>query len=85
MLDYMSRGYYALQLEGALASFPREQTLVLDCADLFDDTNAACQRVFDFSALEARRDVEEDLQSRLLSRNDRSGDRRRAAGTLPPA
>ena len=56
MLDYVSRGYYALQLEALWKFVPREQTLVLDCADLFDDTNGVCQRVFDFIGLQ-RHDV----------------------------
>jgi hypothetical protein len=39
--------------------YPREQTLLLDAADLFDDTNAMCQRVFEFLGLE-RFDVQPD-------------------------
>ena len=57
MRRYVARGYYVLQLELLWHLFPREQTLILDSADLFRDTNAACQRVFEFLALE-RYDVQ---------------------------
>lgn len=46
------RGYYALQLELLWQEYPREQVLIVDSADLFDDTNAVCQRVFDFVGLD---------------------------------
>ena len=52
MLDYVSRGYYALQIEALWQVYPPEQTLILDSADLFDDTNAVCRRVFDFLGLD---------------------------------
>jgi Sulfotransferase domain len=52
MLGYVGRGYYALQLELLLRLYPRQQVLLLDSADLFGDTNLACQRVFDFLGLE---------------------------------
>lgn len=52
MRRYVARGYYALQLELLLKLYPREQTLILDSADLFRDTNATCQWVFEFLALE---------------------------------
>jgi hypothetical protein len=52
MLDYIARGYYAQQLELLLHCFPREQVLILDSAELFADTGAACQRVFEFLDLE---------------------------------
>jgi Sulfotransferase domain len=52
MNDNISGGYYALQLELLLALYPRDQVLILDSADLFDDTAATCQRVFDFLGLE---------------------------------
>jgi hypothetical protein len=52
MLDYVARGYYALQIELLLKLYPRERVLVVDSADLFDDTNAVCQRVFEFFGLE---------------------------------
>jgi Sulfotransferase domain len=48
MLDYVSRGYYAQQLELLLAIYPRQQVLIIDSADLFDDTNGVCQKVFEF-------------------------------------
>lgn len=51
-LGYVARGYYALQLELVFALFPQEQTLIIDSAELFDDTCACCQRVFSFLALE---------------------------------
>jgi hypothetical protein len=53
MLDYVARGYYALQIELLLTLYPREQVLVIDSADLFDDTNAVCQRVFAFFGMES--------------------------------
>jgi hypothetical protein len=56
LLDYVYRGYYALQIEVLFDQYPREQVLILDSDDLFDDTNAVCQRVFDFLGLE-RHDV----------------------------
>jgi hypothetical protein len=52
MLDYVARGYYALQLELLLRLYPRKRVLVLDSAELFADTNAACQRVFSFLEVE---------------------------------
>ena len=56
LLDYVYRGYYALQLEVVFAQFPRERVLVVDSTDLFDDTNRVCQQAFDFLGLE-RHDV----------------------------
>ncbi|MFO0792245.1 MAG: sulfotransferase domain-containing protein [Pirellulales bacterium] len=52
MLGYVSRGYYALQLELLLKVFPRNKVLVMDSAELFADTAAACKRVFDFMGLD---------------------------------
>lgn len=52
MRRYVARGYYALQLELLLHLYPREQTLILDSADLFADTSAACQQVFAFVGIE---------------------------------
>ena len=49
---YVGRGYYAVQLEPLLKLYPRGQLLILDSADLFADTNAACQRVFAFLGVE---------------------------------
>jgi hypothetical protein len=48
LTDYVSRGYYALQIEVLWQFYPRQQTLILDSADLFADTTAVCQHVFDF-------------------------------------
>jgi hypothetical protein len=56
---YIWQGYYASQIAGLWQVYPREQVLLLDAADLFDDTNAMCQRVFDFLGLE-RFDVQPD-------------------------
>lgn len=53
MLGYVARGYYALQIELLLKTYPREQVLIIDSDNLFDDTNAVCQRVFDFFGLES--------------------------------
>ena len=52
MLDYLARGYYALQLELLFQLYPRKRVHVIDSADLFADTSAACQRVFEFLGLE---------------------------------
>jgi hypothetical protein len=52
MLGYISRGYYALQLELLLKVYPRNKVLVIDSASLFKDTSAVCNRVFDFMGLE---------------------------------
>lgn len=52
LLDFVHRGYYALQLEVLFDCYPREQALVIDSADLFRDTNSVCQEVFDFLGLE---------------------------------
>jgi hypothetical protein len=51
LTDYISRGYYALQIEALWQSYPHEQTLILDSADLFANTTTVCQRVFDFLGL----------------------------------
>jgi hypothetical protein len=52
MLGYVGRGYYALQLELLLKLYGRDQVLILDSAELFSDTNVACQQVFAFLAIE---------------------------------
>jgi hypothetical protein len=52
MLGYVGRGYYALQLELLLTLYARDRVLILDSADLFSDTSAACQRVFEFLDIE---------------------------------
>ena len=83
MWGYVARGYYALQLEHLLKVFPRNKVLILDSADLFEDTRATCERVFDFMGLDSF-DVraDEDLQPRLLSRANRSAGGRAVAGAL---
>lgn len=53
MLDYVARGYYALQLELLLKLYARNRVLVIDSANLFADTNAACDRVFNFLGLDS--------------------------------
>jgi hypothetical protein len=64
MNGYLARGYYALQLELLLTLYPRESVLILDSADLFDDTNATCQRVFDFLGLEPHEVQPEKIYNR---------------------
>lgn len=53
LLDYVARGYYALQLGVVLSEFPREQVEVIDSGDLFADTNGVCRRLFARLGLEA--------------------------------
>jgi hypothetical protein len=52
LLNYVHRGYYALQLEILFDYCSRQRVLVLDSANLFDNTNDVCQRTFDFLDLE---------------------------------
>jgi hypothetical protein len=52
MLDYVARGYYALQIELLFSLYPRDRVLVIDSAELFADTSATCQRVFEFLGVE---------------------------------
>jgi hypothetical protein len=52
MWDYVARGYYALQIELLFTLYARERVLVIDSAELFADTNATCQRVFEFLGVE---------------------------------
>lgn len=52
MLGYVARGYYALQIELLVKLYARNRVLMIDSADLFRDTNATCNRVFDFMGLE---------------------------------
>jgi hypothetical protein len=52
MLGYVSRGYYALQIELLLKVYPRNRVIVIDSASLFKDTSAVCNRVFDFMGLD---------------------------------
>jgi len=51
---YVARGRYAEQLERWLASFPREQLLVVLTDDLRDDADATYRRVLDFLGVEPR-------------------------------
>lgn len=53
MLSYVARGYYALQLELLLKLFPRNKVLMMDSASLFQDTSAACERVFSYLGLDS--------------------------------
>jgi hypothetical protein len=53
MLGYVSRGYYALQLELLLKVYTRNRVLVIDSASLADDMSAVCERVFDFMGLDS--------------------------------
>jgi hypothetical protein len=52
MLGYVARGYYALQLEQLYKLYRRNRVLVLDSGNLFADTAAVCNRVFDYMGLE---------------------------------
>jgi hypothetical protein len=51
-LGYLGRSYYALQLELLLALYPRNRVMIIDSADLFQDTGETCQRVFEFLGIE---------------------------------
>jgi hypothetical protein len=51
---YVARGRYAEQLERWLASFPREQLLVVVTDDLRDDADATYRRVLDFLGVQPR-------------------------------
>jgi Sulfotransferase domain len=53
MLGYVSRGYYALQLEQLLKVYTRNRVLVIDAESMTDDMSAVCERVFDFMGLES--------------------------------
>lgn len=53
MLGYVARGYYALQLEHLIKVFPRNKVLILDSSELFKDTKATCERVFNFMGLDS--------------------------------
>jgi Sulfotransferase domain len=52
MLGYVSRGYYALQLEALQKLYRKNRVLIIDSAKLFEDTAAVCNRVFDYCGLE---------------------------------
>ena len=56
---YVERGKYAAQLTGWFAVYPREQFLVVESRDLFDDSAAAYARVLAFVGL----DVPQQLPS----------------------
>ncbi|MDA8745536.1 sulfotransferase domain-containing protein [Rubripirellula amarantea] len=51
LYDYVARGYYALQLQALWRLYDSQNTLVMDSSELFADTDAATQRVFDFVGL----------------------------------
>jgi Sulfotransferase domain len=53
MLGYVSRGYYALQLELLLKVYTRNRVLVLDSEKVHEDRSAVCERVFDFMGLDS--------------------------------
>jgi hypothetical protein len=53
MLGYVSRGYYALQLELLFKVYPRNKVLLVDNANVTNDLAATCNRVFDFMGLDA--------------------------------
>ena len=52
MWGYVSRGYYALQIELLLQLYSRDRVLVIDSSDLFRSTGVLCKRVFSFLELE---------------------------------
>ena len=51
MLGYVSRGYYALQLELLLKLYPRNKVLIMDAESLRADATGTCERVFNFMGL----------------------------------
>jgi hypothetical protein len=68
LLDYVYRGYYALQLEVLFDQFSQEQVLVVDSAELFADSNAICQDVFEFIGVEGRDVSPKKIHNRGLYR-----------------
>jgi hypothetical protein len=68
LLHYVHRGYYALQLEVLFDHYPREQVLVLDSANLFDNTNMVCQKVFTFLGLDPQDVSPKKIHNRGLYR-----------------
>jgi hypothetical protein len=52
MLGYVSRGYYALQLELLLKLYPRNKVCIVDAGSLRSDAAGACERIFNFMGLE---------------------------------
>jgi hypothetical protein len=69
LLDYVYRGYYALQLEVLFEQFPRERVLVIDSAELFADSNATCQKVFEFIGVESHDVSPKKIHNRGLYRD----------------
>jgi hypothetical protein len=53
MLGYVSRGYYALQLELLLKLYPRNKVLILDTGSFQSGAGDAYERVFNFMGLES--------------------------------
>jgi hypothetical protein len=49
---YVERGKYAEQLAGWFAVYPREQFLIVESRDLFEDSEATYDRVLDFVGLD---------------------------------
>ena len=49
--SYLSRGYYAEQLERWFALFPRERFLIIDSRELFEDPAGVTARAFEFLGL----------------------------------
>jgi hypothetical protein len=52
MWGYVARGYYALQMELLYKVYRRNRVLVIDSANLFDDTSKVCNRVFSYLGIE---------------------------------
>jgi len=52
MLGYVSRGYYAFQLELLLKLYPRNKVLVLDSGSFPSEMSGTCERVFNFMGLD---------------------------------
>ncbi len=53
MLGYVSRGYYALQLELLLKLYPRNKVCIVDAGSLGSDAAGAFERVFNYMGLES--------------------------------
>jgi hypothetical protein len=53
MVGYVSRGFYALQLELLLKVYARNRVIFIDTESMFEDIGAVCERVFDFMGLES--------------------------------
>jgi hypothetical protein len=67
MLGYVSRGYYALQLELLLKVYPRNRVIVIDSESMNEDIGAVCERVFDFMGLDSFTVEPDDAGSREFS------------------